>query len=167
MPAGDNLHPIRLRSLSTLSSGRKAANKNAVVPTACHSYSFLNSKKRRVVVLNRGAEVCEGRCQNKQKKKKNEDTEMLQRVPPCSRLKLSDKERATSRHGGRRTCSIQRTLIPSPILLHTPTMRTLHIAQIVRESYKKKQLVCLRAFSSSSSSSGTGAFSLFFSFSLP
>lgn len=65
---------------------------------------------------------------------------MLQRVPPCSRLKLSDKERATSRHGGRRTCSIQRTLIPSPILLHTPTMRTLHIAQIVRESYKKKAI---------------------------
>lgn len=91
----------------------------------------------------------------KRKEKKSEDTEMLRRFPPSvTRLKLSDKEKRGSRYGGRITCSIQPTLIPSPALLHNPTMRTLHIAQIY--GVIQKQLVCLRAVSS-----GTGAFCFF------
>lgn len=90
---------------------------------------------------------------------------MLQRVPPCSRLKLSDKEKATSRHGGRRTCSIRRTLIPSPILLHTPTMRTLHIAQILRESYKTSNQFVSEP--SAAAAAVRARFRFFFLFALP
>lgn len=135
-PAGENLHPTRL--LSTLSSGRKATNKNAVVPTACHSYSFLSQDD-----LN-GGWGFEGRCQNKPRIRR-----CCSAFPPRYRGWSCRIRR--KRHGGRITCSIQPTLIPSPILLHTPTMRTLHIAQIY--GVIQKQLVCLRAVSSS-----TGAF---------
>lgn len=39
-----NLRPMRLQTRSTLSSGRKATNKNAVVPTTRHSYSSLSEE---------------------------------------------------------------------------------------------------------------------------
>lgn len=83
--------------------------------------------------------------------KTNEDTEMLQRFPLRNAAEVVGYGKRDNRHGGRITCSIQLTLIPSLISLHTPTTRTLHIAQIHRVI--QKQLVCLRAVSSS-----TGAF---------
>lgn len=99
------------------------------------------------------------RALSKQKKKERKKNRRIRRCcgafpPSVTRLKLSDKEKRDSRYGGRITCSIQPTLIPSPALLHTPTMRTLHIAQIY--GVIQKQLVCLRAVSS-----GTGAFCFF------
>lgn len=73
------------------------------------------------------------------------------RPPPLSvtRLKLSDEEKRDN--GGRITCSIQLTLIPSPIVLHTP-----HNEDITHRTGLRSHTKAI----SLSPSSSTGAFRL-------
>lgn len=112
IPAGDDLHPIRLQSLSTLSSGRTATNRIAVVPTTCRSYSFFAGERDD---LNGGSRFLMGAV--KTKWGYGDAAALIHRG---SAAEVAGWGKATAATVDGEHAAFSQYFYPSPILLHTP-----------------------------------------------